>query len=197
MIIIDSIRKKKETLLKKYPNAILANVTSKAKDDLVKLSPFYPHGGIPIPFSKGYEGVCVEGIWQGLKVFEKEGIDKSKFYNSSMQNIKRSVRRLGNILGHQKGVDSEKLLDYLEARKDIYAPAYRWVLENKVSQIIERLREANAQGKTIVLLDYTTNCDIEDPSKPLSHAALVKAYVEGTYPYIKENKQPGIFDLKE
>lgn len=47
MIIIESKRKKAETILKNYPDAILADVTSKAKDGLVKLSPFYPHYGIP------------------------------------------------------------------------------------------------------------------------------------------------------
>ena len=70
MIIIESKRKKPETILKKYPDAILADVTSGAKDGLVKLSPFYPHGGIPVPFSDGYTATCVEAIWQGLKVFE-------------------------------------------------------------------------------------------------------------------------------
>ena len=52
MIIIESKRKKAATILKKYPDAILADVTSGAKDGLVKLSPFYPHGGIPVPFSE-------------------------------------------------------------------------------------------------------------------------------------------------
>lgn len=66
MIIVESKRKKKETILKKYPNAILADVTSHATDSLVKLSPFYPHGGIPVPFSEGYTASCVEAIWQGL-----------------------------------------------------------------------------------------------------------------------------------
>jgi hypothetical protein len=46
MIIVESKRKKPATILKKYPDAILADVTSGAKDGLVKLSPFYPHGGI-------------------------------------------------------------------------------------------------------------------------------------------------------
>ena len=45
MIIIESKRKKAATILKRYPDAILADVTSGAKDGLVKLSPFYPHGG--------------------------------------------------------------------------------------------------------------------------------------------------------
>ena len=35
-----------------------------------KLSPFYPHGGIPVPFSEGVTATCVEAVWQGLKVFE-------------------------------------------------------------------------------------------------------------------------------
>ena len=42
MIVIESKRKKPATILKKYPDAILADVTSGAKDGLVKLSPFYP-----------------------------------------------------------------------------------------------------------------------------------------------------------
>lgn len=67
MIIIESKRKKAETILKNYPDAILADVTSKAKDGLVKLSPFYPHYGIPVPFSPGYTATCVEAIWQGAE----------------------------------------------------------------------------------------------------------------------------------
>ena len=48
MIIIESKRKKLENILKKYPGAIIADVTSQAKDGLVRLSPFYPHGDIPV-----------------------------------------------------------------------------------------------------------------------------------------------------
>lgn len=182
MIIIESKRKKPATLLKKYPGAILADVTSSAKDGLVKLSPFYPHGGIPVPFSEGYTATCVEAIWQGLKVFESCDVDVEMFNNDTMKNIKRTVRRFGKPLGHRKGVNGTELLGYIEARKLIYIPTYRWVLENKVASIIERLREAN-KTKTIVLLDYDTNADVENGKKPLSHASLIKAYVEGVYPY--------------
>ena len=183
MIIIDSRRKKPATILKKYPNAILADVTSGAKDGLVKLSPFYPHYDIPVPFSEGYTATCVEAIWQGLKVFEGCDVDASLFKNDTMKNIKRTVRRYGKPLGHRKGVNGEELLGYIEARKLIYIPSYKWVLENKVADIIERLREASDSGKTIVLLDYDTNADVENVKKPLSHASLIKAYVEGTYPF--------------
>ena len=182
MIVIESKRRKRENILKKYPNAIIADVTSQATDGLVRLSPFYPHGGIPVPFSEGYTAMCVEAIWQGLKVFETADVDVNMFANDTMKNIKRTVRRFGKPLGHRKGVKGTELLGYIEARKQIYLPAYKWVLENKVVNIIERLREAS-KTKTIVLLDYTTNCDIDNPKTPLSHAFLIKAYAEGLYPF--------------
>ncbi len=182
MIIIESKKKKPENILKIYPDAVLCDVTSKAKDSLIKLSPFYPHGGIPVPFSEGYMATCVEAIWQGLKVFENSDIDINMFRNNTMKNIKRTVRKYGAPLGHRKGVNGTELLGYLEARKQIYIPAYRWVLENKVYGIIEKLRLAS-KTKTIILLDYDTNSDVENLKKPLSHASLIKAYVEGIYPY--------------
>ena len=182
MIIIDSKRKKPATILKKYPDAILADVTSGAKDGLRKLSPFYPHGEIPVPFSEGYTATCVEAIWQGLKVFEGCDVDTSLFQNDTMKGLKRTVRRFGKPLGHRKGVHGKELLSYIEARKQIYIPTYKWMLENKVPDIIERLREASKMN-TIVLLDYDTNADVENAKKPLSHASLIKAYVEGVYPY--------------
>lgn len=182
MIIVESKRKKAATILKNYPDAILADVTSSAKDGLVKLSPFYPHYGIPVPFSEGYTATCVEAIWQGLKVFESCDVDVEMFKNDTMKNIKRTVRRFGRPLGHRKGVNGTELLGYIDARKQIYIPTYKWVLENKVANIIERLREAS-KTKTIVLLDYDTNADVENAKKPLSHASLIKAYVEGIYPY--------------
>ena len=165
MIIIESKRKKPATILKKYPGAILADVTSQADTRLKELS-----------------ATCVEAIWQGLKVFESCDVDIQMFKNDTMKNIKRTVRRFGKPLGHRKGVYGTELLGYIEARKQIYIPTYKWVLENKVAWIIEKLREAS-KTKTIVLLDYDTNADVENAKKPLSHASLIKAYVEGTYPY--------------
>lgn len=171
-----------ENLRKKYPHAIIADVTSQARDGLVRLSPFYPHGDIPVPFSEGCTAACVEGIWQGLKVFEDEDIDLSMFNNNTMKGIKRTTRKHGRVLGHRKGINGTEILGYVEAKHLIYIPTYRWMLEHKVMDIIERLRKAS-ETKTIVLLDYNTCCDVDDATKPLSHAYLVKAYAEGIYPF--------------
>ena len=179
MIIIANKRSNAENLRKKYgEDAVIVDVTSKATDDMVRLSPFYPHGGIPVPFSPGFAAMSVEGIWQGLKVFENCGIDVAMFYNATMKNIKRTVRRFGRPLGHKKGVQGSELLSYIDARMQIYVPTYKWVLENKAQKQVEKLRQL-AADKLVILLDYNTNEDIQDPSTPLSHAAMVKAYIEG------------------
>ena len=181
MIYIDNKKKKEKTLLAKYPNAKIVDVTSKATTSLIKLSPFYPHGDIPIPFSENRTAKSVEGIWQALKVFEGTDIDESIFANDTMKNIKRTVRKYGKPLGHRKGINGTELLDYIDARVQIYLPSYLWVLQNKVIEVVERLKKAS-QKEDIVLLDYQTNCDVLNHKKPLSHAFLVKAYVEGHYP---------------
>lgn len=82
MIIIKNKRCKLENIRKEYPGAIIFDVTSKGA--LKTLSPFYPHGDIPVfgsdkepkdgdpylgsaeqrPFK--YYSASVEGMWQGV-----------------------------------------------------------------------------------------------------------------------------------
>src|SRR5690554_671662 len=114
MIYIENKKKKEKTLLAKYPNAKIVDVTSKATTGLVKLSPFYPHGDIPIPFSENRKAKSVEGIWQALKVFESADIDEAMFTNDTMKDIKRTVRKYGKPLGHRKGVNGTDLLNYID-----------------------------------------------------------------------------------
>lgn len=177
MILVKNKRCSQEKLLKEFPEAIIIDVTSKGEGEWQKLSPFYPHGGIPVPFSEGTTSMSVEGIWQGLKVFETGDVDRSSFRNDTMKGIKRTVRTNGRCLGHRKGVNGKDLLGYIEARKEIYVPSYFWMLENKCSDQIKKLR-IMSQFKPVILLDYDTNSDLEDPKKPLSHASLICKYIE-------------------
>lgn len=177
-ITVQSKRKKLSTLERDFPAAKIVDVTSKAALPILKFSPFYPIGNIPIPYSNGQTAASVEGIWQGLKVFESEGIDPKKFAVTNMKGLKRTVRKLGIPKGHQKGLEHTELLDYITARKLIYLPVYKWVLENALQEEIALLNTWATQ-QPLVLLDYETNGDVEDPSKPLSHAQLIRLYLEG------------------
>ncbi len=166
-------------LAKQYPDARIIDVTSKATDLYVKFSPFFPHKGVPIPFSHPRTAKSVEGIWQGLKVFDKADVAPLCFSNDTMKDIKRTERKYGKCKGHRRGIDGKTLLNYIEARIEIYMPSYVWVLENRLAPDVRKLR-AILETQDIVLLDFESNGDILDASSPLSHAWLIKHYLEGT-----------------
>ena len=185
MIVVANKKRKIEKIMEENPGAYILDVTSSSIQPEGKiLSPFYPHYRIPIPGdSKTVTAACVEAIWQGLKVFENEGIDLEMFRNDTMKNIKRTVRKFGKPLGHQYGVFSKELLGYDDAKKLIYIPAYKYVLENvpAVKKSLDKIRII-LETRDVVLLDYNLNPDNADRTKPLSHAELIKMYIEGRYP---------------
>lgn len=176
-IVVKSKYNSIQSLRKEYPSATIIDVTSRASDEMIQFSPFYPHGGIPVPFSAGWTAASVESIWQGLKVFANADIDTSLFRNTTMHNLKRSAKKYGTPIGHRKGVDGEVLLDYISARKLIYVPSYNWVLDNKVSHLIRRIKEISLVS-SVILLDYNTNTDINNPRQPLSHASLIVNFIK-------------------
>lgn len=192
MIFIENKKRKLEKIMAQYPGADIIDITSNSDSAYAKLlSPFYPHGNIPVPFSESTFAMSVEGIWQGLKVFESCDIDTSAFQNATMKGLKRTVRRFGNTMGHRKGVNGTKLLNYFDARMLIYLPSYKWVLDNvpKVRALVERIAE-RAKNHDIVFLDYNTNDDFRDLSSPMSHAGLLKLYIDGKYPEYREDILP-------
>lgn len=187
-IYVANKKSKLENIQKRFPFALILDITSTSEyGGLRVLSPFYPHGNIPIPGMPNRKATCVEAVWQGLKVFEGCGVDYATFDNDTMKDIKRSVRKYGKPLGHKYG---DKLLNYEDARWLIYLPTYLYVLENEptVRNTLEKIKE-KLKDCDIVFLDYNTNCDLLDYSKPLSHAGLVKLYLEGKYPSLSEKEQ--------
>ena len=194
MIFVENKKCKPQTLKKRHPNALVVDVTSTSPDSSVRvLSPFYPHFNVRIPFTSPEEmtATCVEAVWQGLKVFQSEDIDLGTLRNASMQNIKRRAMRFGQPLGHRKGIHGTELLNYYDARMLIYLPTYKWVLDNipTAHNAVMRLKEMSLT-KDIVLLDYNTNTEFRDISKPISHAGLIKLYIEGVYPTYEQYPLP-------
>ena len=192
MIYIENKKRKVEKIQGEYPNAIILDITSNSEiQDAKILCPFYPHRNIPIPFTEELKATCVEAIWQGLKVFEDADVDFATFRNDTMRDLKRTVKKYGIPKGHRKGAYGKELLGYFEARMLIYLPTYKWELDNvpKVHHVIERIKEQN-KVQDIVLLDYNTNIDFRDASKPLSHAGLVKLYIEERYPDSMDGYKP-------
>lgn len=192
MIYVVNKKRKLEKVKEEFPNAMILDITSTSDMRYAQiLSPFYPHMNIPIPFTEGLTATCVEAVWQGLKVFDGADVDFDTFKNDTMHDLKRTVRKYGVPKGHRKGAYGKELLGYFEARMLIYLPTYKWVLDNvpEVHRVVERIKE-HSRIQDIVLLDYNTNIDFRDASKPLSHAGLVKLYIEGKYPEGLEGYSP-------
>lgn len=190
-IVICHPRTKVERLFPIDAKLRVVNVTSNADLPWKRFSPFFPHGGIPIPFWPGRTAQSVEGIWQGLKRFENEDcVDTEMFENRSMARLKRTSRAVGKlgtqrgrVLGRQCGERVDILLNCLQARVLIYLPCYKWVLDKVLGAELEKLRSLASDGQ-LVLLDYSTNGDVNCLDKPLSHAALIRAYLENAWPEI-------------
>jgi hypothetical protein len=98
-------------------------------------------------------------------VFEREDIDPGKWAITGMSGIKRGGKSRGPCRGHRFGIGSDVLLGYRESRFQIYLPAYQWVLTNRLVDQVAELRQILAE-KSLVLLDYETNTDVEDLSSP-------------------------------
>src|SRR5271166_1471487 len=86
-----------------------------------------------------------------------------------------SGQRRGAVLGHQCGCQADSMLDYLQARIRIYLPCYLEILL-RVPNELDQLKSF-AQEDGLVLLDYNTNEDVRNLSSPLSHAALIRDYL--------------------
>jgi hypothetical protein len=165
-----------EMMKKAYADAVVLNMTEKGA--MCKLSPKFPHEGIPVPFEEGVMALSVDGIWNGCKVFERRGIDKRYFDKDMMKEVDREVKYGKRCKGFRSGVKGAKLMDEVEARRKILIPAYNWMLENKCGKLLEVLKKISKE-RTVVLLDYSENGDVENVEEPLSYAALVKAKIEG------------------
>ena len=178
-IVVVSKRQKKELARWVAQGYVVADVTSKGPKEFQVLSPFYPVGGIPVAeggqpvLEPGVTSESVEGLWQGLKVFEKELVDPKKFHIRNMKKLKRGIsKKRGRVQGHLGA--GGRLLPYVEARRRLYLPAYdRQLRSVEATAALERLRAL----PQLVLLDYGTNADVEDTRKPLSHAALVRRFL--------------------
>src|SRR5262249_27531593 len=88
----------------------------------------------------------------------------------------RGKKRRGKPSGHRFG---KELLGIVEARRQIYTPAYVWMLENRVdSAVLEGFIARAFEGVTQYVHDVEDNGDI-GKDRPWAHAALLASYLNG------------------
>lgn len=184
-VIVLSRKKKKviETLCKN--GHIIIDVTSKSPDlTFVKLSPYYVwQEGLSIGDDGACIGYSVEAIWQGLKVFQNEGIDNHMITTKNIKQIKKrnATASRGSIIGHRF---NSKIYSYIDARKELYIPLYKYMLKRYLTKEIELLCGLVKEDNNIVLLDYYENGDIENVKHPLSHASIIAFVIQEKLKYL-------------
>lgn len=194
-IFIANRKRQAKSLHEEFGELPVFDVTFAGQDPLFStLSPMYPHGDLPVPFTDGaLTANSLEAIWQGLKVFEHEGarLDPAFLSKSGCKNIKRpATKQRGRILGHQQGNQTSKpLLTIIEARAQIYAPTYLWQLEHHGHKALAVLRQA-LELSDIVLLEAGTASAIGDIFTPMTHSQLLRLYLLNQYPKCDEPWSP-------
>lgn len=147
--------------------AVVVDVSSYAEHPFCTLSPFWPHGGIPVPGMPGTTSDSVEGIWQGLKVIG--GRIAPRYFRGA------GHKRGGVPRGHQYG---EKLLKIVEARDKIYRVAYEWMLEHRADPaLINRFLDRACAGVMQYFHDVSDNGSIANPDEGWAHAAVLVQYL--------------------
>lgn len=149
-------------------DSVVYDVSSYADDPYCRLSPMWPHGGIPVPGMDGTTADSVEGIWQGLKVIR--GRTAPRLFSGSGHE-----RGGGKPAGHQYG---RKLLGIIAARFKIYKVAYEWMLDHRIDpNLIGQFTDRARRGLPQYFHDVGDNGDINNARQPLAHASLLVQYV--------------------
>lgn len=163
--------------MNEYPGAILADVTSKATDGLVKLSPFYPHGDIPVPFSEGRTATCVALCYNKADDTLQHSFTELADFNKPpyLINCKAPLKEEGcrtGAFGTYKGciimVASDTLAHYI-------LMMYEACHQDAYGQELETALNAHSKNSNFIKSTLATKADFyDDVLKPLVKSTVSK-----------------------
>jgi len=140
------------------------DVSSHGRPPYKLFSPFShnPEYQIPVPGSEYLRADSVEGIWQGLKILN--GTTDTSLFTG------RPQKRKGTPDGHIYG---KEVLNCVDARKNIYVPAYIYhAINNALPKAWPSLERMLKDG-CVVLHDIEKNGSIENSTRSLAHSAIL------------------------
>lgn len=172
-----------------------------------QFAPSHPHGGIPVPgWGGALRANSVEGVWQALKVFETEGFDPTLFHTTRRHAIQRNSNAArGSFLGHlwgapaadtstqahkrrstteqeeeeeeEEGGKLQVLLNAQDAHREIYVPAYEFVLRERMGHTVTLLMGLLLEGQRLALVDNDVHAHA--PAFILRNVIMRRLFVVG------------------
>ena len=106
-------------------------------------------------------------------------VAKSLCSNEAARWITKNTAPTVAASTNKAGVDGSTF-GYIDARKQIYLPTYKWALDHQLQERVKDLHETAkglSDGQHLYLKDYNTNEDVEKEKGALSHAQLLRNYI--------------------
>ncbi len=148
-----------------------------------QLSPFFRHGGIPVPGRVSYLMLeelrreylnesdlgeecfldTVESVWQSVKCVDRQVEETTLSEHHGIS----SGRRFGF-----------RCLQCLSARAAIYVPCYLFTLQNRSASVVRTIATV-AQQKGVLIGDAPVIADPFSVAESMSHARLLVDYING------------------
>lgn len=151
-----------------YPGAAVMDVTI---DGLMgNLDPaFRWEEGVAVPGTFKERGLSLKGVWEGLKIFERKGVDKRWWSDEKYVGKERKCKVYGELKGFGIG---EKSVEPEEG-KEIFERIYKEEVEKRFGDFLEVLRK-ESKKRVVVLLDYKEG----DGRKMINHVEILKEMIE-------------------
>lgn len=157
--------KNAEMARKNLAGAVVLDVTKGGM--MEKFDASYPIRGVEVPGLRE-KSISIMGVWEGLKVFKKKGVDRSYFYDEKKLGKVRDCKSYGKLHGISIG---EEVMEVDRAIEEVFKDLYKREIRKRFEIQIEGLRRVN---RPIVLLDYRK----EDRDLPFSCAEFLKEMIE-------------------
>ena len=170
--MLEVIEKKEQERIQQFQQQgyLLIDLTRNSNDEIYRqFHPSYPHGDVPFPEFPDYTAQSVEGIWEGLKLFETTGIDASKFDCMDPNDLSRTEAFYGRYRGHRFGVNN--ILTEDKAFERIYKPLYAWQVFVKMKKEFKTLKELCQTQPIVWIVD-----DVYD-----NYILLLLSFVDDIY----------------
>lgn len=139
-----------------------------------RFAPEYQHGQIPVPGRRGTMAESVKGVWEGMKLIGPKGkVGRMNTGYFTGPGRDRPVKEGEWFSGfHFEG----RAIGLQDALKLIFLPTYLWTIQNHCPDLLGNLKVL-ARNRDVWLYDGNASVDLFDDTMPLSHAAIVVAFL--------------------
>ena len=152
---------------KDFPGAVVFDISKEGGMGYLSAESFW--GGIDVPGMRGKKGLSVLGVWEGLKVFSKKGVDVNFICDEKKLGAVRNCKSYGNLIGVRYGDD---LLEVNDGIEKVFKRIYKKEVSERYGKVIENMKDL-VKKRNIVFLEEKE----KDRKAPCSVGEILKELI--------------------